>query len=112
MVSLRILIPTICTKGQMAIIKFRVLYNVREAFFNNFTEKLPKPVSSNQQNRTRDIVISFPWNCVRNSRTVSNWVVTVVMPVPMIDQMINLLTITGQTSPQWPLILQRPELDR
>ena len=51
--------------------------------------KVPRPVSNNQQKRTKEMVISLPWNWDRNSRIVISWTAMEDIPVPIMDQMIK-----------------------
>jgi hypothetical protein len=47
-------------------------YSVTEDGLMNLAEKLPIPVRSSQQKMATEILISLPWNWVRNSRITTS----------------------------------------
>jgi hypothetical protein len=60
MVSLNSRITIICKRGQTAMINVRIVKELKEERSTTFAMRLPRPVTSNQQKITKEIVISFP----------------------------------------------------
>ena len=94
MASLKPRMKTSWSKGQSAMKTQSKAYRTREDFFTNRASKLPIAVKNSQQKMTRDIVISLPWNWLRNSRMVISWTAIEDMPVPIMDQMIKRFTLS------------------